>query len=1205
MSTPTVERPGVVRFFESFLQEKNIRWMLLSGLAILLGSSLVLVTSHWNDWSPISKYLSIIVYTLAAYAGGRIVCDYLRLPKTGTTLLALVVLLIPITFYIPNQIFAASSATFSGNAVALALLLMHAGIASIAAVDICRRLMGRWQPTFIASYLLLSFAGVAIPYIPSGLEFMTLVGLWSVMSLGSIKINRHVFWMTEEHRAPRIVGFLPILLLGAEFAGLATFLVPTITISWFGPIVVLIAVPIYFTAESLLKVFQQRTGGLVHPLPISIILPIFLSTVFALSGIILSATTIADLTQRVPFLLSTALASGIFISIGLRFRQSMFVYASLISIIFAYAFIPALNPTLTEQAKVSISHILGMTPLPLSLRGFCYLPLIGIFFLMERRWNTTLPFIARPIWNVTSILSITLLLFALTESKAWFLVGAPFTFVFLYQGLRSRHSSFLIPAVISWLMTWGGFSRFLELETNVALPLFAKLTLFTVADGCLLVGLRSISRRFEDEETISRLAGGVTYVIGAAIMVATFMNWDVNASVIELALVGGSMTALLLVQNRFRPGYELATIAIIYSQLFAVTSVWSLTRSMDAFGSYSTAIVFAVATAIGLMSWTAYQFLHEHATTPFRRGFFKAFATIAPIELAGLLGLIQAIHLYDIGVNQCSHPSYVELVDISEFRVVWMILLVTLTGWGLQASYILRSRMIGMIASTGLLILTAVAATFFVQDLLWVIPAVAIVAMIMMLIGDLDRHSSAAASSLLRAMSLVGLTTLIGTSLIGLSIYEIPCLAAASVAVVAWIIESYRTRIPSIRMIALLLLHLHVATIPFLLMGGTSLPAISLPAIMDQPLAYADAYPWLVLILWGGAGIWVLPQFKLDSIPIDLRSAVQLLINVLGIFAIVASFFDRSWSVADSILVLSASWIRAIGQLESARRNESTEEVGLSWGIALSTLPLLVVHGVISIGTPWSPIVLASVGIGLTGIASIFEVSRRYRIAAPLTRYLSHASLLSSVIVAAVREFAFAPLHTGLNSIALLIVATFYFARWIETNERWSLLSGAGLSNLALAFTAVEMNWTDPQVFMIPMGATILLLVEVLRKDIPVQFHAPLRYAGSLLVLMSPLWHILDGGWLPYFTLMAASTAVTLVAMGLRIRSLLYIGAAFLMGDLTAILVRGCFDHPDLLWLAGIGLGTTVLLLAAICERKREQIVIRIQNLSAALQQWK
>ena len=40
---------ALLRFFDSFLQERNIRWMLALGMLILFGSSLTLVRAHWKD----------------------------------------------------------------------------------------------------------------------------------------------------------------------------------------------------------------------------------------------------------------------------------------------------------------------------------------------------------------------------------------------------------------------------------------------------------------------------------------------------------------------------------------------------------------------------------------------------------------------------------------------------------------------------------------------------------------------------------------------------------------------------------------------------------------------------------------------------------------------------------------------------------------------------------------------------------------------------------------------------------------------------------------------------------------------------------------------------------------------------------------------------------------------------------------------------
>ncbi|MCP4510334.1 MAG: hypothetical protein GY826_28505, partial [Fuerstiella sp.] len=38
------------RFLNSFFQEKNIKWMLVVGAAIVFCSSLMLVTKNWPSW---------------------------------------------------------------------------------------------------------------------------------------------------------------------------------------------------------------------------------------------------------------------------------------------------------------------------------------------------------------------------------------------------------------------------------------------------------------------------------------------------------------------------------------------------------------------------------------------------------------------------------------------------------------------------------------------------------------------------------------------------------------------------------------------------------------------------------------------------------------------------------------------------------------------------------------------------------------------------------------------------------------------------------------------------------------------------------------------------------------------------------------------------------------------------------------------------
>ncbi|MCH8830892.1 MAG: hypothetical protein IID45_15055 [Planctomycetes bacterium] len=193
----------------------------------------------------------------------------------------------------------------------------------------------------------------------------------------------------------------------------------------------------------------------------------------------------------------------------------------------------------------------------------------------------------------------------------------------------------------------------------------------------------------------------------------------------------------------------------------------------------------------------------------------------------------------------------------------------------------------------------------------------------------------------------------------------------------------------------------------------------------------------------------------------------------------------------------------------------------------------------------------------------------------------------------------------GVNSLALLAAAAFYFWRGIERRNKPFLLLSAGVLNAGLAMLWRELQFSDPQFFMIPIGISILGLVQLLKREIPDRLHDPLRYLGALVILVSPVFHIVgDGSWLHLFTLMVAAVGVTLVAIGLRVRALMYTGTAFLLADLVAMVVRGSVDHPTLLWIVGILFGAAVIVLAAVCERHREQLLTRMRRLTAELESW-
>src|SRR5262249_12842423 len=158
--------------------------------------------------------------------------------------------------------------------------------------------------------------------------------------------------------------------------------------------------------------------------------------------------------------------------------------------------------------------------------------------------------------------------------------------------------------------------------------------------------------------------------------------------------------------------------------------------------------------------------------------------------------------------------------------------------------------------------------------------------------------------------------------------------------------------------------------------------------------------------------------------------------------------------------------------------------------------------------------------------------------------------------------------------------------------------------NGALAVLWRDLNWSDPQFYMIPIGLTILGLVRLLKAEIPQSAHAPLNYLGALVILVSPTFHIVRGSWLHLFTLMLLSVCVVLGAIGFRVRAMMYAGAAFLVADLAAMLIRGSIDDPNRLWIAGVVLGAGVVTLGAAAERNREALLQRLRGVSAKLQAW-
>jgi len=167
-SSPDVRSP-LVQFLDNFLQERNIRWILVAGLAILFGSSVMLVTTHWHDAGPVWKYLVFLGYTSVAFVAGCYVCPRLGLERTANCVLALVSLLLPVTFVAWRWTWLDAGEAQLLKLPSLVLLAANLAVAGFAAREIFRRLLRDGQTTFTVSYLTLALAGALLPACPAAL----------------------------------------------------------------------------------------------------------------------------------------------------------------------------------------------------------------------------------------------------------------------------------------------------------------------------------------------------------------------------------------------------------------------------------------------------------------------------------------------------------------------------------------------------------------------------------------------------------------------------------------------------------------------------------------------------------------------------------------------------------------------------------------------------------------------------------------------------------------------------------------------------------------------------------------------------------------------------------------------------------------------------------------------------------------------------
>ncbi|MBI5758781.1 MAG: hypothetical protein HZA46_09705 [Planctomycetales bacterium] len=314
---------------------------------------------------------------------------------------------------------------------------------------------------------------------------------------------------------------------------------------------------------------------------------------------------------------------------------------------------------------------------------------------------------------------------------------------------------------------------------------------------------------------------------------------------------------------------------------------------------------------------------------------------------------------------------------------------------------------------------------------------------------------------------------------------------------------------------------------------------------------------------------------------------------------------DAGLSVGQAVLVVVTFAILTATELWAACRDQIARRVWFAETLIAIAVGYLALFGVIEFGHGLAMFVVLGCGLLAALLSHLASRNARTAICSQPFGLTGLWLPLVAVGLGLIRHVAYAqPAWKGMNSLSLLIAAGFYFWRGLDRGEKRWVVTAAVILDIALALLWRELHWTDAQLFLVPVGLSVLGVVELLKKEIPQPAHTPLRYVGALVILVSPTFDVVSGSWLHILCLMVSSVALTLLAMGLRVRALMYTGTAFLVADLLAMLVHGSLRHVDVLWIAGLALGAAVLSLAAFCENHRELLHQRLRLLAAELEAW-
>ncbi len=988
--------------------------------------------------------------------------------------------------------------------------------------------------------------------------------------------------------------------------------------AWMGLGCVLTAVPILASADAVARVFQQRTGDLARPLPWSILTPLALGLVLSAVGVCLSGVGLFE--GRPPYALvpTAAVAAVLMAIVARRTQQQAFVWAMLVLLTVAYRFLPVFFAETARLIIDSSATAIHESRLPWAFYGFTFLPLLAALTAgscwAQRRGHSLF---AVPMRQFVLTLGMLFLAMTPTHAKALFPAGITLAAVFAAQAFVFRNRAISIPAVIASLLAAAGLPVFFN---GVVAPHFgfsdlpptAWFSSLSIAAALLAMSFR-LDRRLNTvpwaldnhdspmvhlltEQGILRIASLVT----TAFLMLAWIGF-VPASVVEFLggqipglAAGGTVAALSLVHAFLALKRPISLTAWAFANLVAMWVIGehhlSISRVINPF---------CLAVLVLLAQWMSSYVL---AMRPERR-ISRAFAEAS--RIVSMYGLFVAAIPFFI-VHAIATFEFVQFT-----ANVWATTVLLLV-WAIDAARRQNDRFLGTVALVGMFIVagSATMATFGLAAMPWLPTVAVVVSAIIIAATTLLHHRGITCRGITAPAEIIAPLVLTAVAIVSPIFFTTPMFVAGILAPLALIALLGDRKIP-------LSLQLPAVALNWRLIG------LIVPWIAPQvrhlfqvfDLAVVDLCLPVALMAAASVLLWTVPvpsrPCSVRGIEFDVGDAHRFLLRTLIAYLLAAMLTQPALDAAQIAMVLGIFGVLAATEIRNGIRFIDERRIWIAEALGATALSYLALFRVFDLHHGMAMYVVLAVGLMLWFIGKLSLRRPTTAVMAGPFCLTGRAMPLVAVGIAIFRHVwlleicGVEPQWLGCNSLAILLAAAFYFWQGLETQIKHYKLLAAAILNVAIILLWRDLRLTDPQFYMIPIGISILWLVELLQNEIPTTHHTPLRYLGALVILVSPTFNIVQGSWLHLFSLMVVSVAVILVAMGLRVRALIYTGTAFLAADLVAMVVRGSIDRPQVLWASGLALGASIVALGAICELRREHVLQRVRAVASALESWR